>query len=882
MSESTLNKAYEPNDVEKRIYAFWEEQGLFRAQEKSDKPSYSIVIPPPNVTGVLHMGHALNNTLQDILCRYKKLTGHNVLWMPGTDHAGIATQNVVERKLAQEGTNRHELGRDAFIERVWEWRKQYGGAIINQLKRLGASCDWERERFTMDAGLSDAVRAVFVKLYDQGLIYRGDYIINWCPRCRTALADLEVEHEDTEGNLYAIRYPAADGGPGLVVATTRPETMLGDTAVAVNPKDERYEGQIGKNLVLPLMNREIPVIADPYVDKEFGTGALKVTPAHDPNDFELGLRHKLAAPKVIGDDGLMTGDAGKYAGLDRFAARKAIVEDLKQLGLLEKITPHNHAVGHCYRCKDTVEPNLSKQWFVKVKPLAEKAVAAVESGQTKIVPESWAKTYFEWMNNIRDWCISRQIWWGHRIPAWLCQDCSQMIVAIDDPTACTACGSKKLAQETDVLDTWFSSALWPFSTMGWPNNTELLKTFYPTSVLVTAFDILFFWVARMMMMGIHFMDEVPFKDVYIHALVRDEHGKKMSKSTGNVIDPLEVIDKLGCDAFRFTLAAFAAQGRDIKLSMERIEGYRHFINKLWNAARFSLPLLEGFDPARQAPKSDFLPDRWIKARLAQTALSVAKDIETYRFNEAASALYQFTWREFCDWYLEAIKPVLYSDGNADPAPTQAVLYKVLSDTLIMLHPFVPFVTEEIYQKLPGAKSSIMLESFPSGAVDDALAIEQMNLVMEIITAVRNIRSEMNIAPKQALTVLISLPDEAARERVAPHQDIICNLAKIEKLDIQAAAPRPKGAATALVADLKVFVLLEGVIDLNQEIARLDNQISKLDKELEKLNAKINNKAFMDKAPQDIVEKVSAQQGELSEKRTGLLATQERIREIAGS
>jgi valyl-tRNA synthetase len=539
-------------------------------------------------------------------------------------------------------------------------------------------------------------------------------------------------------------------------------------------------------------------------------------------------------------------------------------------------------VGHCYRCKDTVEPNLSKQWFVKVKPLAEKAVAAVESGRTKIIPESWAKTYFDWMNNIRDWCISRQIWWGHRIPAWLCEDCGRMIVAIQDPVACTACGSSRLAQETDVLDTWFSSALWPFSTMGWPQDTELLKTFYPTSVLVTAFDILFFWVARMMMMGIHFMDEVPFKDVYIHALVRDEHGKKMSKSTGNVIDPLEVIDSLGCDAFRFTLAAFAAQGRDIKLSMERIEGYRHFINKLWNAARFSLPLLEGFNPAEKVPESDFLPDRWIAARLAQTAKTVAREIEAYRFNEAASALYQFTWRELCDWYLEAVKPVLYSDGNADPAPTRAVLARVLSDTLILLHPFIPFVTEEIYQKLPGAKSSIMLESFPSGAGDDALAIEQMNLVMEIITAVRNIRSEMNIAPKKALKVLISLPDEAAGERVGPYRDIICNLAKIERLDIQTAAPRPKGAATALVSGLGVFVLLEGVMDLNQEIDRLESQIAKLDKELAKLNAKMSNRAFTDKAPQDIVEKVAAQQAELSETRAGLVATQERIREIAGS
>ncbi|MGD9278778.1 MAG: valine--tRNA ligase, partial [Desulfobacterales bacterium] len=589
MSSNLLNKGYDPHDVEKRWYDYWEKESLFAADEaKNDQKCYSIVIPPPNVTGVLHMGHALNNTLQDILCRYRRLCGDNVLWMPGTDHAGIATQNVVEKKLADEGMDRHQVGRKKFIEAVWQWRSEYGSAIINQLKRLGASCDWERERFTMDEGLSRAVRKVFVNLYREGLIYRGNYIINWCHRCHTALADLEVEHEAHDGHLYHVRYPFTDGKGGVVVATTRPETMLGDTAVAVNPNDERYQNLESLQVILPLMNRTIPIIKDTYVDMSFGTGALKITPAHDPNDFEIGNHHNLERIKVIGDDGLMTPEAGRFQGLDRFECREAVINALKEEGLLEKIEPYQHSIGHCYRCKTIIEPNLSKQWFIKTKPLAKKAIDAVQNGDTKIIPEIWTKTYFEWMNNIKDWCISRQIWWGHQIPAWTCKNCKEIIVSMDTPATCPACGGKDLLQDTDVLDTWFSSALWPFSTMGWPDQTPLLKLFYPTSVLVTGFDILFFWVARMMMMGIHFMKDVPFKDVYVHALVRDEEGKKMSKSTGNVIDPLSVIDRYGTDAFRFTLAAFAAQGRDVKMSEKRVEGYRNFINKIWNAARFSL------------------------------------------------------------------------------------------------------------------------------------------------------------------------------------------------------------------------------------------------------------------------------------------------------
>ena len=603
MSSRLIDKGYEPREVEKRWYSYWEENHLFAADETSDRQSYSIVIPPPNVTGVLHMGHALNNTMQDILCRYRRLRGDNVLWMPGTDHAGIATQNVVEKKLAAEGLDRHQVGREKFIEAVWEWRKEYGSAIINQLKRLGASCDWQRERFTMDEGLSLAVRKVFVQLYEEGLIYRGDYIINWCHRCHTALSDLEVEHEDIDGHLYHFRYPYEKGNGSIIIATTRPETMLGDTAVAVNPEDERYLNLEDENVILPLMDRVIPIIRDPYVDMSFGTGALKITPAHDPNDFDIGEKHNLPSVKVIGDDGFMTADAGRFQGMDRFECRDAVVEALQAEGLVEKIEPHPHSVGHCYRCKTIVEPNLSRQWFVKAKPLAEKAIQAVDTGKTRIIPETWKKTYYEWMYNIKDWCISRQIWWGHQIPAWTCEDCEEVVVAMEAPETCPACGSKKLIRETDVLDTWFSSALWPFSTMGWPEQTPLLKTFYPTSVLITGFDILFFWVARMMMMGIHFMKDIPFADVYVHALVRDEQGKKMSKSKGNVIDPLNIIDQYGTDAFRFTLAAFAAQGRDVKMSEKRVEGYRHFVNKLWNAARFSLMHLDEShaDMSRDSP-----------------------------------------------------------------------------------------------------------------------------------------------------------------------------------------------------------------------------------------------------------------------------------------
>jgi valyl-tRNA synthetase len=873
MASDLLNKAYEPEDVEKRWYTYWESEHLFASDDVSDKKPYSIVIPPPNVTGVLHMGHAHNNTLQDILCRYKRMQGYNVLWMPGTDHAGIATQNVVEKQLAIEGIDRHQLGREKFVERVWEWRKEYGGAIIKQLKRLGASCDWDRERFTMDEGLSKAVRKVFVELYNQGLIYRSNYLINWCPRCRTALADLEVEHEDHNGHLYHVRYPFENGKGSVVVATTRPETMLGDTAVAVNPKDKRYRNLEGTKVILPLMNRTIPLIFDEYVAMEFGTGALKITPAHDINDFEIGKRHALETIKVIDEDGVMNENAGEFAGMDRFQCRDAVIKQLEDEGLLIKLEPYQHSVGHCYRCRTTVEPNLSKQWFVRVKPLAEKAIEAVKSGQTRIIPDIWDKTYFDWMENIRDWCISRQIWWGHQIPVWTCESCNEIIVSAEDPTSCPKCKGDNLVQDTDVLDTWFSSALWPFSTMGWPDETPLLKTFYPTSVLVTGFDILFFWVARMMMMGLHFMEDIPFKDVYIHALVRDAEGKKMSKSKGNVIDPLYVIDQYGTDAFRFTLAAFAAQGRDIRLSEERIEGYRHFINKIWNASRFSLMHLKSPVPTPSARASEYsLVDRWILSRLNRVIEKVTDALDEYRFNEAAGALYQFVWHEFCDWYLECIKPVLYDDKDTPKkGMTRHVLWTVLNSILRLLHPFIPFVTEEIWHKLPNREGSIMKADFPQVLPEYSStdAEREMGLIMDLITAIRNIRGEMNIPPAKFLKVMVESVDEEIRTTIEHYRDMVVNLARLEEITVKAHGIRPDSAATAVIGAMTVFVPLKGIINFEEEEQRLSKEIAKIDKEL-KINAKkLSNEDFLQKAPSEVVEKVKLQKATLTDKRDKL-------------
>jgi len=856
MSTAELDKSYDPHAVEQKWYKVWEDKGFFKPAGREGAQPYCIVIPPPNVTGSLHMGHALNNTLQDILIRFKRMQGCNALWQCGTDHAGIATQNVVERDLARENTSRFDLGREKFVERVWQWRAQYGGIIVNQLKKLGASCDWSRERFTMDEGCSRAVREVFVTLYEEGLIYRGEKLINWCPRCHTALSDLEAEHEEIQGNLYYIRYPSPDGSSHLCVATTRPETMLGDTAIAINPDDDRHRAWQGKRVVLPLMNREIPVIADSYVALDFGTGALKITPAHDPNDFEIGRKYGLATIKVIDNDGRMSAEAGAYAGLDRFEARKKIVADLESLGLIEKIEPHMHAVGHCYRCKNIVEPNLSLQWFVNVRPLAEKAIEAVRQGRTRIIPSSWEKTYFEWMNNIRDWCISRQIWWGHRIPAWYCSQCDHITVAKNDPEACAACGSPDITQESDVLDTWFSSALWPFSTLGWPDRTPELASFYPTACLVTGFDILFFWVARMMMMGLKFMGDVPFRDVYIHALVRDAHGQKMSKSKGNVIDPLVIIEKFGTDSFRFTLTAMAAQGRDISLSEERIEGYRHFVNKLWNASRFALMHVEGFEPGLPAGDLE-LKDRWILSRLASVTAQVNDALENYRFNEAANSLYQFVWREFCDWYLEMAKPSLYDrDSAARRSATQQVLFHVLKTITELLHPIMPFVTEEIWQKLPGAGESIVTARFPQA---DTARIQpdveaSMEHLIQFVTAVRTIRAEMNVPPSARPAADLLCHDADVEEMLRRHADLICSLAGLARADVHSAFKRSATAASGVVDTGEVFVELEGIIDFDEERKRLEREAAKLKKDIDFISGKLGNAKFVDNAPADIVQK----------------------------
>jgi valyl-tRNA synthetase len=857
MQKENMPKGYEPKEVEAKWYKYWEDHQLFRAEAQSDRKPFCIVIPPPNVTGSLHMGHALNNTLQDILCRFKKMQGYNVLWQPGTDHAGIATQNVVERELAAKGTDRHQVGREKFIELVWEWKEKYGGVIINQLKRLGSSCDWSRERFTMDEGLSRAVREVFVRLYEENLIYRGDYIINWCPRCRTALADLEVEHEEMDSSLYYIHYVFKDRPGHLTVATTRPETLLGDTAVAVNPEDERYQGVAGSHVLLPLLNKPIPVILDKYVDKEFGTGALKITPAHDPNDFEIGNTHHLERIRVLDDGGNMNELAGPYKGMDRFECRERIVEDLKNAGLMEKIEPYRNAIGHCYRCKKMIEPLLSKQWFVKVGPLAEKAIEAVKEGRTRILPLNWENTYYEWMNNIKDWCISRQIWWGHRIPAWYCRQCREVIVARKEPKSCPKCRSTDLVQETDVLDTWFSSALWPFSTLGWPDKTDELKTFYPTTTMVTGFDILFFWVARMMMMGIHFMGEVPFRDVYIHALVRDAYGKKMSKSKGNVIDPLSVIDQFGTDSFRFTLAALAAQGRDIKLSEERISGYRHFVNKLWNSARLVLMNLDGDDPAKDGGVVHSLADRWILSRLHQVSEEVTKALEEYRFNDGASLCYQFVWHELCDWYLEMAKEGIYSENAGLKKSTLSVLVTALKAVVKLLHPFMPFVTEEIWQRLPGVQGSIMTAPFPQGQefAFDEQAVKEMSLVMGAIAGIRNIRGEMNLPPSKKVDIVIEAPDLNDAEILGYNIPHIRSLAKVESIDIGTSVAKPKGSATAVFGQNQVHVLLKGLLDFEEEKKRLRKEITKVEKDLEMLDRKLSNPQFREKAAPEIIEEV---------------------------
>jgi valyl-tRNA synthetase len=882
MNKGSLSKVFEPHQAEARWYQHWLDQDLFRAQDTSDKKQFSIVIPPPNVTGMLHMGHALNNVLQDIMTRFKRMQGYNALWMPGTDHAGIATQNVVEQELAKEGLTRHDLGREKFIERVWLWKEKYGGVIINQLKRLGCSCDWSRERFTMDEGLSRAVREVFVRLYHDGLIYQGDYIVNWCPRCHTAISDLEVEYKEEPGFLWNIRYPYADGSGDIIVATTRPETMLGDTAVAVNPNDPRYTDKVGKEVILPLVNKRIPVIADDYVTVEFGSGAVKITPASDPNDFAIAGRHNLEIIKIMDGSAAINENGGVYQGQDRYECRKNIVKDLEQQGYLIGTEPYIHNIGQCYRCKTDVEPFVSKQWFVKIGPLAKAANAAVVKGKTRIIPSMWEATYFEWMSNIRDWCISRQIWWGHRIPVWYCDGCGQVIVSSTDPDRCPGCEGTALRQDEDVLDTWFSSALWPFSTLGWPDQTETLKTFYPTSLLVTGFDILFFWVARMMMMGIYVMKDVPFRDVYLHALVRDEHGEKMSKSKGNSIDPLNMIDKFGADPFRFTLAAFTAQGRDVRMSEERIEGYKFFVNKIWNATKFASMNLEGYAAADQTAlgKADLsLPDRWILARLNKTIDEVIRGLDEYRFNEATGSIYQFIWHEFCDWYLELIKPVLYSrDQSVRRQAAQQTLLTTLKASLKLLHPFMPFLTEEIWQTVVADGASIMVSSYPEPdkGLEDEEAERRMGLIVDVITRIRNIRGEMNIAPSKKLKVIISVSDEALAAVLNEGRDYIINLGNLETLTVGVNLEEPPGAAIGVVGAARVFVLMEGMIDIAGEKARLEKEMTKIAKDLIVVSKKLANRDFIAKAAEAVVKKEEQKYQELREKHNVLEAAVKKL------
>jgi valyl-tRNA synthetase len=857
---SEMSDRYDPALVEAHWYRLWEARGYFHAEPDSPKRPYSIVIPPPNVTGSLHWGHALNDTLQDILIRYKRMDGFNTLWLPGTDHAGIATQVKVEQQLAAEGKKKEDLGREAFVARVWQWKEESGGAIIRQLKRLGASCDWRRERFTMDAGLSAAVREVFVRLWEEGLIYQGDYIVNWCPRCQTVLSDLEVDREERDGEFVYIKY-----GP-LLLGTVRPETKLGDTALAVHPKDRRYAAYVGQTMEVPSVEGTIMlrVVADEAVDPKFGTGVIKVTPGHDPVDFEIGRRHNLPVRTVIGFDGRMTELAGKYAGLDRFECRRRIVEDMKGLGLIERIEPYRHAVGLCYRCKTVVEPLISKQWYVRMKPLAEPAIKAVKTGHIKIIPRGWSTTYYHWMENIRDWTISRQLWWGHRIPVWYCDTDGSVHVSRTDVTRCPRCGGP-VRQDTDVLDTWFSSGLWPFSTLGWPESTPELNTFYPTSCLVTAYDILFFWVARMIMLGLKFMGDVPFRDVYIHALVRDAEGVKMSKSKGNVADPLTMMDRYGTDAFRFTLAALAAQGREIRMSEERVEGYRNFANKIWNASRLVLSNLAGYDPKLAKRGRPSVADRWILSRLVSTVSAVRKGLDTYRFNDAASSVYQFLWYELCYWYLEIAKRSLYQ--HEDPiarAVTQRTLIEALEVTLRLLHPFMPFISEEIWQRLPHQGESIMIAPFPKARRTwrDAEAEAAMKPVIDIVGAIRAIRSESRIPPATELAVTIKPTSAAVETTIHPAAALIGALSR-SVITIARDAARPPQSAHAVAGDAEVFVHLAGVVDLAGERNRLLKEIEKAEKEIRFLEDKLGRAEFVERAPAQVVERERAR---LTEKR----------------
>ncbi|MDM8111004.1 valine--tRNA ligase [Phascolarctobacterium faecium] len=867
--EHNIPKVYDPASVEKKWYEFWEKNRYFHAEPEPGKKPFSIVIPPPNITGKLHMGHALDNTLQDILIRWHRMMGDNTLWMPGYDHAGLATQIKVEEVLKkEEGKTRFDLGREEFVKRVWAWKEEYGDRIINQLKCLGISCDWERKRFTMDEGCSLAVRETFVSLFEKGLIYKGTRITNWCVNCHTALSDIEVEHEDTPGHLWYVRYPVVgEEDTYLTIATTRPETIPGDTAVAVNPEDERYAKLIGKTLRLPILNREIPVIADSYVDTKFGTGAVKITPSHDPNDYEMGLRHNLPEIVVIGKDGVMTEEAGPFAGLERYECRKQIVARLKEEGYLVKIEEHSHAVGHCQRCHNIVEPLVSTQWFVKMQPLVKAAVDCVTDGRTQFVPERFTKNYTGWMENIHDWCISRQIWWGHRIPVWYCDDCGEMSASRTDLEKCPKCGSTHIHQDEDALDTWFSSALWPFSTMGWPDNTELLKQFYPTSVLVTGYDIIFFWVARMLIMGMEFMKEIPFEKVFIHGLVRDSQGRKMSKSLGNGIDPLEVIEKYGADTLRFMLITGNTPGNDMRFYWERVEGTRNFANKIWNASRFALMNMEGYDKdAELAPYT--LADKWILSRLQDTVKDVTGLLERFELGEAGRAIYDFIWSEVCDWYIEIAKPRLYNkEAAAERATAQHVLATVLVSAMKLLHPYMPFITEEIYQCLPHEAESIMISKWPVAdeSLIDPEAERGMNAIMDSIKAIRNMRAEVNANPGKKIPAIM-LVSEDLREVVAHNDSYIKLLGGIDNLELRPLnGEKPENAMAAVVTGIEVYLPLAGLIDVEKETQRLSKELAAMEKDLQRAGGKLNNAGFLAKAPEDVIAKERAKYEELSGK-----------------
>ncbi len=851
-----IAKTYDPKQVEDRIYKEWMEKGYFRGEVDWSKKPFCIVIPPPNITGQLHMGHALDNTLQDTLIRWRRMQGYSTLWVPGTDHASIATEVKIVEEMAKEGLTKNHVGREGFLERAWEWKEKYGGRIVDQLKKLGSSLDWSRERFTMDEGCSRAVIEVFIRLYEKGLIYRGDRIINWCPECKTALSDAEVEHQEQDGHFWHIYYPIKDSDEKLTIATTRPETMLGDTAVAVHPEDERYQHLIGKKVILPLVNREIPIIADEYVDREFGTGVVKITPAHDPNDFEVGLRHNLEQLRVMDDEAVMNENAGKYQGLDRYEARKRIIEDLEKEGLLAKIEEHSHNVGHCYRCDTVVEPIISKQWFVKMEPLAKPAIEAVRDGRIKFIPERFEKIYFNWMENIRDWCISRQLWWGHRIPAYYCQGCNDTVVAREMPDYCTKCGSTEFKQDEDVLDTWFSSALWPFSTLGWPDKTEELEYFYPTSVLVTGYDIIFFWVARMIFSGLEHMGEVPFRHVFIHGIVRDAQGRKMSKSLGNGIDPLEVIEEYGADALRLSLLTGNAPGNDMRFHYERVESSRNFANKIWNASRFILMNLKDTVPKKPDKEELELPDRWIISKYNRLVQEVTENLEKYELGIAVQKLYDFIWSEFCDWYIELAKPRLYDQENEQQRET--VLYTltyVLSNSLKLLHPFMPFITEEIWQHLPHEGDSIMISPWPEYNENevDAEAEDQMEAIMNAIRSIRNVRAEMEVHPSQKAQVII-VPSQGYKDVFEEGKIYFERLAYASKLVLKnSEADIPENSVSAVTDKAQIFMPLEDLVDFDKEMARLNKEKETLKKEIARAEGKLANENFVKKAPPAVVE-----------------------------